>query len=117
MIGLAWQIAPYRDLPERTWDVVLFAYYHTDFLGDRGTGGWRALLEGVGLMAATVTLLPAPGWPSWAAGGPRPVLPPPPVVQVCCCGSASHPEGILARTPGTARVSAHVADVNAAGIS
>jgi len=55
MIGLAWQIAPYRDLLTRTGSMVLFAYYHTDFLGDRvGLVDGARLLEGLGLMAATV---------------------------------------------------------------
>jgi len=117
MIGLAWQVAPYRDVLLRTGGVVLFAYYHTDFLGDRvGLVDGARLLEGLGLMAAAVTLfrqrprlaerLPAALALSAVAAGCSSVL--------LWFGVA--PAGILARyTQIGYRVSAHVADVNAAG--
>ncbi len=117
ILGLAWQIGSSRDLLTRTLGVLFYAYYHSDFLGDRlGMVDGARLLDGIALMTATVALfrqrprladrLPVALTVAAAAAGCSSVL--------LWFGVA--PAAVLERyTRIGFRVSAHVADVNAAG--
>jgi O-antigen ligase len=115
--GLAWHTSQYRGELGRTLDVVVHAYYDSISVSDRlGLVDGARLLEGLALMAATVALfrqrprladrLPAALAVSATAAGVSSVL--------LWLGVA--PAAVLERYARIGyRVSAHVADLNAAG--
>jgi O-antigen ligase len=112
--GLAWQLGQHRGELARTFDLLFHAYY---LIGDQiGFVEGARLLEGLALMVATVTLF---------RQRPRLAVALPAVLAAAATAAAAAsvllwrgiaPAAILERYARIGyRVSAHVADVNAAG--
>jgi hypothetical protein len=115
--GLAWQLSPYRGELARTFDGVIHDYYRTDLMSDRlGLVDGARLLEGLAVTAATVALFRQR--PRLAEQLPAALA-----LSATAAGAASLvlwlglvPAATLGQYARTGyRVSALVADVNAAG--